>query len=209
MFKKLMISGAVCAIVLPVYGGDDCMRYKIHPRITVEIPNPQKQIVQPSQQMDLLHGDVIATLVDNYDITGDITDTDDGFCVSLKSVAATIGYSDFLVQIDMRNNPGSCEYNAILAHEQEHINAYNTIIRDFFAELHAAVFGAADSVMPVFVSDAADIDAAMDALNAAIRTHPDVILAKQKIRAAEEIRNHRIDENDTGDRLKKCAAISE
>ena len=196
-------------VVCPVYGDDNCMHYKIHPHITVNAPAPQTQVIQPSAHLDLLHGDVIATLVDNYDITGDVVQTADGFCVSLKSVAATIGYSDFLVQIDIRHAPNSCEYNAILAHENEHIRAYMSIVNDFNLEMHAAVFGAADSVMPVFVHTAAEIDNALDALNFALQTHPDVVLVKQKIRAAEEIRNRRIDDEDNGARMKQCAAKSE
>lgn len=185
-------------------GDDDCLAYKTRPRITVAAPAWTKQVVQPLRQMDLLHGDVIATLSDNYDITGDVTGIEDGFCVSLKSVAATVGYSDFLVQIDIRNAPDTCRYDAILAHEDEHIRAYLSIIDDFQTELHDAVYSAADAVMPVFVRTEAEIDGAMDRLNENLQSHPDLVLVKQKIRAAEEIRNKRIDDNDDGTRLNQC-----
>lgn len=58
--------------------------------------------------------------------------------------------------------------------------------------------------MPVFVRNEEDIDTALDTLNKNLQSHPDVILVKQKIRAAEEIRNKRVDENDDGARLKQC-----
>ena len=204
MYKALLF--CLLCTVLPnmARGEDDCMAYKIRPRITVSAPEWSKEVVQPLKEMDLLHGDVIATLVDNYDITGDVTGIEDGFCVSLKSVAATVGYSDFLVQIDMRHVPGTCTYNAVLSHEDEHIRAYMSIINDFQTELHDAIYAAADSVMPVFVRDEEDIDKALDTLNKNLQSHPDVILVKQKIRAAEEIRNKRVDENDDGTRLKQC-----
>lgn len=204
MYKALFLCFLCMALPNAARGEDDCMAYKIRPRITVSAPEWTKQVVQPLKEMDYLHGDVIATLVDNYDITGDVTGIEDGFCVSLKSVAATVGYSDFLVQIDMRHIPGTCTYNAVLSHEDEHIRAYMSIINDFQTELHDAIYAAADSVMPVFVRNEEDIDTALDTLNKNLQSHPDVILVKQKIRAAEEIRNKRVDENDDGTRLKQC-----
>ena len=41
-------------------------------------------------------------------------------------------------------------------------------------------------------------------LNQVFHKHPDIILLKQQIQAAEEIRNKQIDLNDTGETLKKC-----
>ena len=204
MYKALLFCFLCTVLPHVARGDDDCLAYKIRPRITVSTPEWTKQVVQPLKEMDLLHGDVIATLVDNYDITGDVTGIEDGFCVSLKSVAATVGYSDFLVQIDIRHLPQTCAYNAVLSHEDEHIRAYLSIISDFQTELHDAIYSAADSVMPVFVRDESDIDGALDTLNKNLQSHPDVILVKQKIRAAEEIRNKRVDENDDGTRLKQC-----
>ena len=58
--------------------------------------------------------------------------------------------------------------------------------------------------MPIFVRNAEDIDDAVNELNAELQAHPDLILIKQKIKAAEEIRNKRIDQMDTGQNLKKC-----
>ena len=110
----------------------------------------------------------------------------------------------FLVQIDIRHQPDTCAYNAVLSHEDEHIRAYLSIIDDFQTELHDAIYSAADSVMPVFVRHEADIDSALDLLNQKLQSHPDVVLVKQKIKAAEEIRNKRVDTNDDGARLKQC-----
>lgn len=183
---------------------NDCMAYKIRPKITISAPEWVKQVVQPLDRMDLLHGNVVATLVDNYDITADVTPLEDGYCVALKAVDATIGYSNFDVRIDISHIPGSCSYDAVLMHEDQHIRAYLSVIEDFQTELHNAVYVAADSVMPVFIPYDADRDAAVDALNAALQAHPELVLVKQKIRAAEEIRNRRIDQENTGDALKKC-----
>ena len=45
---------------------------------------------------------------------------------------------------------------------------------------------------------------AIDKLNNELQNHPDIILLKQQIRADEEIRNKRVDLNDSGETLQKC-----
>ena len=183
---------------------DECVSYKITPKITVNNPSWTKEVVQPLEEMDLWHGNVIATMVDNYDIVADITSIEDGFCVGIKQVDAEIGYSNFLVQVDIRHKPGMCSYDAVLGHEDQHIREYLSVIDDFKISLHDALYMSANSVMPIFVEDVADIDAAIEQLNNKLQSHPELILIKQKISAAEEIRNKKIDQNDAGAAIKKC-----
>ena len=194
----------VLFIPIGVFADDDCLPYKLTPKITLDTPQWSKEVVQPLRHMDLLHGNVVATMVDNYDIVADITNIEDGYCVALKNVFATVGYTDFLVQIDIRHKPNTCTYNAILGHEDEHIRAYLSVIDDFKKELKDSIYSAADSITPIFVRNQSDIDAAIDELNAELQAHPDLILVKQKIKAAEEIRNKRVDQHDTGETLRKC-----
>ncbi len=197
----MVLLGVCCATMARA---DDCLAYKLNPNVNITTPQWVKEVVQPLRPMDLLHGNVIATLDDNYDIIADITSIEDGFCVAIKSVNASVGYSNFLVQIDMRHSPYSCSYNAILAHEDGHIRAYLSVIDDFADELKTSVYAAADSITPIFVKSSSDISAAVDELNAELQAHPDLILIKQKINAAQEIRNKRVDQNDTGETLRRC-----
>ena len=183
---------------------DDCLNYKLTPNITTKTPDWTKSVVQPLQSMDVLHGDVIATLVNEFEITGDITSIEDGFCVAIKNVDTIIGYSDFLVQIDISHKPNTCSYNAILSHEDEHIRAYLSVIDDSKDLIKQSVFSAADSITPLFVKNEKDIESALDELNDKLQNHPDIILLKQHIKADEEIRNKYVDLNDTGETLKKC-----
>ena len=132
---------------------DDCLPYKLNPAVYIDSLSWAKEVVQPLDPMDLLHGNVIATLSDNYDIVADITSIEDGFCVAIKSVTAAVGYTNFLVQIDMRHVPESCSYNAILSHEDDHIRAYLSVIDDFKPELQKSIYSAADSITPIFVRD--------------------------------------------------------
>ena len=183
---------------------DDCLAYKLTPTITIKSPVWTKSVVQPLQKMDVLHGKVIATLVDEFDITSDITSIEDGFCVALKNVDVMMGYYDFLVQIDISHKPNTCSYNAIIQHEDEHIRAYLSVIDDNQELLENSVKSAAASIMPVFVKNEKDIENAIDILNDKLQNHPDIILLKQRIKADEEIRNKYVDLNDPGTTLKKC-----
>jgi len=202
MFRKIAF---LLFIIIPtICLGDDCLDYKLTPKITINSPIWKKNVVQPLQSMDILHGNVIATMVDEFEIIADITSIEDGFCVSLKNVDVTLGYSDFLVQIDISHKPYTCSYDAILQHEDEHIRAYLSVIEDNKDVLKKSVAYAADSISPIFVKNEKDIENAIDELNEQLQNHPDIVLIKQQIKADEEIRNKYVDLNDDGKTLKKC-----
>lgn len=202
MFKKTVF---LLFLFIPIVcSADDCLDYKLTPKVNIQNPTWTKSVVQPLEHMDVLHGDVIATLVNNFDITADITSIEDGFCVSLKNIDTTIGYSDFLVQIDISHKPDSCSYNAILQHEDEHIRAYLSIIDDNKNLIQESVQSAANSIIPVFVKNENEIEFAIDKLNNKLQNHPDIVLLKQQLHADEEIRNKHVDLNDDGQLLKSC-----
>ena len=204
MKKIIYIFLSLFIFVSNAFASDDCLAYKLIPKITVKSPVWSKSVVQPLQNMDVLHGKVIATMVDEFDITSDITSIEDGFCVALKNVDVTIGYSDFLVQVDISHKPNTCSYNAIVQHEDEHIRAYLSVIDDNEDLLKKSIKSAANSIIPVFVKDEKDIESAIDKLNDKLQNHPDIILLKQQLKADEEIRNKNVDLNDDGRTLKKC-----
>ncbi len=195
IFVFSVISGAVA---------NPCLEYKVTPAVYLNTPDYVQRVVQPVAEMDLLHGNVVATLIDNYEIYADVRGANGGWCVALKSVDALVGYYDFTIQIDMRNQVGTCEYNAVLAHEELHVKAYLSVIDDKKVELKNAIYSAANSVMPIYVRNAVDIDRAVNQLNAELGMHPDLVLVKQQIKADEEIRNKNIDLNEKGADLAKC-----
>ena len=181
-----------------------CSTYKIKPKIVIHIPEYNINVVQPRAEMELLHGSVVATLINDYEINTDITPTDGGVCVSLKSVDATIGYNDFLVKIDRRHTKNTCSYNAILNHENMHINAYLSVIEEYKVDLHNSLYAAAATVMPIFVENISGVDSAIEKLNNELQSNPDIILLMQKIHAAEEINNKKIDRFEDYSDIKKC-----
>ena len=183
---------------------NDCLSYKIKPKIVINVPEYNVNVIQSQKPMNLLHGNVVATLVNNYDIIVDITPVNDGYCVSIKGIDATIGYNDFLIKINKLHKPQTCSYNAIVSHENKHIDAYLSVIDDNKNELYKSLYSAADSIIPVFVNNKEDVDGAIEKLNNELQSHPDIILIIQKIHADEEIKNKYIDRQEDYTELKKC-----
>ena len=58
--------------------------------------------------------------------------------------------------------------------------------------------------MPIFIKTKSDVDLAVNKMNQELQSHPELVLIKQKIRAAQEIRNKKIDQIETGEDLFKC-----
>lgn len=197
-------TGVLCGFFVISGNANECLSYKIKPKIIINNPEYTKNIIQPKYNMDLLHGNVVATLINNYDIITDIHQTKDGYCVRLKSIEAVIGYSDFLVKIDSRHKPKTCSYNAIVNHENKHIDAYLSVIDDYKYELHNALYSAANSIMPIYIKEQSDTDLAVEKLNDELQSHPDIVLIIQKIHAAEEIKNKYIDRQEDYSELKNC-----
>ncbi len=197
MFKKLIYVFAGLFVVTSAFGEDKCVQFKSKPTINLSRPDWVKKVVQPLKMMDLYHGNVIATLTDKYDIVADIYElpNNDGFCVGIKEIDAVIGYSEFLVKIDMRHQVNSCSYNAVLEHEDEHISAYLSVIDDYQSKLKKSLYSASGSIMPIYTKDKSGIDAAVNKLNTLLQKHPEIVLVKQQISGAQEIRNAKIDEH--------------
>lgn len=184
--------------------GKDCVKYKQIPSVNISNPVHESRFIQPDEQMNKLHGNVLATLVQEFDLIVDIIIHDGGYCVVLKKVDADIGYNNFLVKIDKSHQKGSCTYNAIFNHEKKHIDAYLSVINDMRTDIKDSVFNASNSVMPIFVDSREKIDSVIEDMNYKIQSHPDVVLIKQKINAAQEIRNKRIDQNEDNTELSIC-----
>ena len=200
---RILVWGTLFLVGWPCVAAD-CLQFKKIPGVYINTPDWSKTVVQPHEQMNLWHGNVVATLVDNYQINADVNPVDGGYCVGLKYVNCVVGYSDFVVHIDIRHQPNSCAFNAILNHEDMHIKTYLSVIDDLKGDLQRAVYSAAQSVMPQFVKSRDDVDDVINVMNSELQSHPELVLIKQKIAAAQEIRNKKIDDVESGDDLKKC-----
>ena len=194
----------LCIMPLSAFADDECLHYKVSPKVNVSVPAWDKSVVQPLKPMDLLHGNLVATLSEEYALAAESEPMEDGYCIVLTGVDASVGYTDFLVHIDSRHLPDTCEYNLTLEHEDQHIRAYLSVMDDAAKDVRRSIAAAANSIMPIFVPYDGDVNAALDGMERELQNHPDIILMKQKINAEQEIRNKKVDERDDGKRINEC-----
>ncbi|MDR3208492.1 MAG: hypothetical protein LBT45_01435 [Rickettsiales bacterium] len=193
-------------IVFSQLQASECLQYKMLPSLEIKVPEFSVSIVQPEKKMDLLHGNVISTLSEEYEMSYGAQRVDGGFCVFIEHISAAIGYTDFVVQIDKRHPFDSCEWHAIKEHEDEHIRAHLSVIDDGIEDMRRAIAGAANNMLPVFVENEDDIHNVMDDIEAELESQPQIKLMRQKLNAEQEIRNKKIDLNDKGWRIRACGA---
>ena len=184
---------------------NDCVKYKKTPNVKIENPEWKKTIKQSDKELDLaLHGHVMARMMIGNSIQVETLFIKKGFCVSVTDINVIFGYDDFAVEIDKNYEPGSCAYNAVMEHEQKHIDVYLALIDEYKDDLEKAAQVAADSIMPEFVKTQSEIGTAIEKLNEKFQSHPEIVLIKQKIMAEQEIRNKKIDDQDDGAKLLEC-----
>lgn len=202
--KKLIITFSFfCFFSYPLIA-DNCLQYKVSPGVKVINTEWTQKIVQPDQPMDSLHGTVVASFDEEYDLRVSTTASESGYCVALNAMVATIGYTNFQINIDKSHEPNSCEYKMTLDHENEHVSAYIKAFDDESENAKKAIRLAADSIMPVFVPSLDGVSAALDKMQQEFQSHPEIILMKQKLDASQEILNKKVDERDDGKRINMC-----
>jgi hypothetical protein len=74
------------------------------------------------------------------------------FCAYPVSYDLNIGYADFLVYIDRKYRRSSCEYRAILKHENAHVALYKGYLKRYLPYIRKQARAAALGVRPVVVS---------------------------------------------------------
>jgi hypothetical protein len=183
---------------------DDCLRHKVSPAIRITIPEWTREVAQPDEPMDSMHGSVTASFDEEYDLRVFAQPAESGHCVVLNELDAVVGYTGFLVHIDASHAQGSCEYNMTLDHEDEHIAAHLAALESESENMKKSIQTAADSIMPVFVRSLDGMNSALDKMQDELQSHPDIILMKQKLGAEQEIRNKKVDDRDGGIRINLC-----
>ena len=66
---RILVWGTLFLVGWPCVAAD-CLQFKKIPGVYINTPDWSKTVVQPHEQMNLWHGNVVATLVDNYQING-------------------------------------------------------------------------------------------------------------------------------------------
>ncbi|MCP4393769.1 MAG: hypothetical protein GY804_05820 [Alphaproteobacteria bacterium] len=76
----------------------------------------------------------------------------DNICVQLESVDIYLGYGDIVVYVDSQYQRGSCMFDAILRHENTHVNIYQTFLAHYSKYLKQTAEYLSKNQKPVWVS---------------------------------------------------------
>jgi hypothetical protein len=75
----------------------------------------------------------------------------DGFCVYLTSVQVDFGWEDMQVYVPSDYREGSCEYRAVLDHENEHVAIIRAALKEFAPRARARIESALAQTKPILV----------------------------------------------------------
>jgi hypothetical protein len=71
-----------------------------------------------------------------------------GFCVALKDAELTIGYDRIDVYVDRRYRPGTCQYDVILEHENQHVRNFQDTLAGYLPDIRARLADEAAGAVP-------------------------------------------------------------
>ncbi len=71
-----------------------------------------------------------------------------GFCVGLKDAELTIGYDRIDVYVDRRYRPGTCQYDVILEHENQHVRNFRDTLASYIPDIRARLADEAAAAPP-------------------------------------------------------------
>ncbi len=204
---KFIISSIFFIGFLYAANAYDCNKFKINPDIELKQPTVQKQVLRSSVLPDVHHGNVLASLSENFELGIESIKIDNGYCIVLSEVDSEIGYEKFSISIDDSHNDSSCEYNAILKHEDEHIKVYLKVIEENEENIYNSIQQSANMVMPVFISNMSEIEVAMDKMHQDLSNNPELKLMLKRIMATQEFENKKLDYSGEYNYLDKCKKI--
>jgi hypothetical protein len=78
--------------------------------------------------------------------------TKDKYCALPTKIDIKMGYPSFEILIDSRYRPGTCQYNAIRDHENEHVNLYLEALNHFTPWLETRILTEARRIKPIVVT---------------------------------------------------------
>lgn len=84
--------------------------------------------------------------------------TDGRFCLWISGLNATLSIPEMTVYVARNYQPGSCQYEAVLAHEQEHVRRTCELLQPFGQQLRQELARRLAKVMPAVAATPAAAD---------------------------------------------------
>ncbi len=116
---------------------------------------------------------------------------DNWYCAQAETVDVTVGYPEFVLYVDRKYRPDTCEHRAVVDHEHAHISIYRTILERFAPWVRDRLADAVRRLGPVVVASRGQ---AADLVQERITEKITPIL--DKLHEATDAANARIDTRD-------------
>ena len=113
------------------------------------------------------------------------------------------GFNDFEIFIDKKYEKDTCEYNAVLEHENHHISDAVAALDDLFDNLKPVLQDVINNIEPIYVENVDDVPQAFDKIS-------DKIVNNKKLRDLDKnfkeqnSRDASVLDNGPDENLKKC-----
>ena len=208
MIKKFFISLFIIIVTnmttpLSAANNDLCADYKKTPKVVLQKAEPKTIIKKSDGDIWPEAGFVNVKPFGTFSPQINSAYNSKYFCVYLESVDATVGFEDFEITIDEKYEKGSCEYNAVLEHENQHIKDSKKALDKVFPEIEDALKNVADSIMPIYVEDVDALPYAVDQIMEQINNDKRLKELVDEFKEQESRDAHALD--DTPDtQLMKC-----
>ncbi|MCZ6510444.1 MAG: hypothetical protein O7A62_07635 [Alphaproteobacteria bacterium] len=125
---------------------DDAERFKVNVDVDAGVPNIQNHRSKAQLGGTNSHGrrrQILGTMQGEVDlrwfINYHIEDFQDGSCYWVASANVELSYHQLDVNIASEYEPGSCQYEAILDHEKEHVVVAQNILSPYAQQIRAAL----------------------------------------------------------------------
>ncbi|MBR4507599.1 MAG: hypothetical protein IKP24_03635 [Alphaproteobacteria bacterium] len=164
MVKKLLF-GLCCLFCADLYAADDlCNQYKKIPDVNVLRENGGVKIQSSNDDLWPKGGYVNVMPFGSFAPKISYVFNGKYYCVFLDSVDAKIGFKDFEVVIDKKYKKDSCEYNAILEHENHHIADSRKALDSVFQDVDVALHNISNDIMPIYVENVDNVPIAFETI---------------------------------------------
>ena len=161
MIRNIVCFLLICFFVSPGFCGP-CDEYKKD--VNVNIKKSEYNITVTPSDKDLFPVGGYVDVSPYNEVKPEVGYVFNGkyFCVFLKSVDIVVGFKSFPIVIDKAYKKDSCEYNAILKHENQHITDALYVFDTMYDRLKKNINDIVDSVEPLYVDNADSVPKAVD-----------------------------------------------
>ena len=202
MVKNLVFVLFSVLLCAPAISGP-CDKYKKNPDVNIKKAEWKINVHQTDENLGQKAGYVNVQPFNSFAPKIGYVFNGEYYCVYLDSVESTIGFRDFEIYVDKKFPVDSCEYNAVLAHENHHINDAIAALNNVFPRVKQALQDAANDVQPVYVTDADSVPQVFEKMSNQVQNNKKLMDLVNEFKTQND-RDAAALDSEPDDGLEKC-----